>query len=158
MEIFKQGNYPDNFLGATKLTIANDGCYTCVLAEINNIFGANCTPVDVANHHNFYDANGIMQNTVLKTDQGLKNTVFDSASGLDHVKMDSYLADWQNKQMAVKVQLPRGGTHFMKIDQKYPVTGIYMCDDPWSGGKVSITHYGAVIGIRYFSKRVPALV
>ena len=153
--IFKQLDYPSIMLGSTNISIATAGCYSCVLAEINNIFGANCTPADVAAHHNFYDANGIMQNSVLATPEGLKNTVFDAAGPFDSDKMTSYLADWQNKQMAVKVQLPRGGTHFMKVDQK--VNGRFVCDDPYSGNKVDIEHYGPVIGIRYFSKRVPAL-
>jgi len=153
--IFKQRDYPNVMLGASNLSIAEDGCYTCVLAEINNLFGANCTPPDVAAHKNFYDLNGIMQNAVLATDQGLKNTVFDGAGAFDPVKMDQYLADWKNKQMAVKVQLPRGGTHFMKVDQKE--LGNYLCDDPWSGSKVPINHYGPVLGVRYFSKRVPPL-
>lgn len=157
MQIFKQGNYPNVFLGATKLTVADDGCYDCVVAEINNIFGANCTPVDVAAHESFFDANGIMQNAVLATNEGLKNTIFDGAGAYDEVKIDQYLADWESKQMAVKVQLPRNETHFMKIDQKDPVTGRYICDDPYTGNKVDIEHYGPVIGIRYFSKRVPAL-
>jgi hypothetical protein len=154
--IFKQWDYPNVFLGVTKFSVADYGCYDCVLAEINNIFGAACTPADVAAHPWFFDENGQILNSVLATDKGLKNTVFDGAGALDPIKIDQYLADWQNKQMAVKVQLPRGSYHFMKIDQKN-IFGQYMCDDPNSGEKVAINHYGPVIGIRYFSKRTPPL-
>ncbi len=154
--IFKQRDYPNVMLGDSNLSIAEAGCYTCVLAEINNIFGANCTPPDVAAHKNFYDSNGIMQNAVLATPEGLKNTVFDAASAYDPARMDFYLADWQDKQVAVKVQLPRNGTHFMKLAQKNSY-GRYQCHDPYSGGVVDINHYGPVIGLRYFSKRVPPL-
>ena len=159
--IFKQGNYPDVYLGASKLTIAADGCYTCVLAEINNLFGANCTPPEVAAHVEFYTSAGMILNTILATDKGLKNTVFDwsdnfAPNELPTEKMDEYLADWRNKQMAVRVLLPRGTTHFMKVNHKN-FLGRYMCDDPYSGGVVDINHYGPATGIRYFSKRVPAL-
>lgn len=147
-----------DFLGNTNLTISRDGCYTCVLAEINNIFGANCAPPDVAKHKEWYNTNGEILNSVLATTEGLKNTIFEGAGAYDEIKMDEYLADWTEKQMAVKVQLPRGGTHFMKIDQKDPVTQKYLCDDPYSGKQVDIDHYGPVIGIRYFSKRSPALI
>lgn len=160
MSIFSQRNHlwSNQKLGSTNLTIGADGCYTCVLAEINNIFGANCTPVDVANHKEWYNSNGEILNSVLATSKGLKNTIFEAAGAYDEEKIDKYLADWTEKQMAVKVQLPRGGTHFMKIDQKDPVTQKYLCDDPYSGRQVDIDHYGPIIGIRYFSKRIPTLI
>jgi len=148
MQIFKQRDYPHVLLGSSNLTIAADGCYTCVLAEINNIFGANCTPDQVAAHKEFYTLDGQIINTKLD----LQNTVFDWSGAWDQSKVDEYLSDWQNKQMAVKIQLPRGQTHFMKIDQKNWL-GRYQCDDPWSGQKVDIEHYGPIIGVRYFSKR-----
>jgi len=156
MQIFKQGNYPKTFLGATKYTVADYGCYTCVLAEINNLFGANCTPVDVAAKVNLYQKDGQIRNSVLATEAGLKNTVFVQAVGYDEALMDAVLGDWANKQIAVKVKIPKGGTHFMKLAQKNGY-GRYQCHDPYSGGIVDINHYGPVLGLRLFKKRTPPL-
>ena len=47
--------------------------------------------------------------------------------------------------------------HQSKTLSQKNIYGHFQCHDPYTGSVVDINHYGPVIGLRYFSKRIPAL-
>ena len=156
MQILCQQNHlwASDFLGSSKLTIGLYGCGASCLAMINNRFGANCTPLDVAKRDEWFTPDGL----ILWSKLDLKNAVFDSRDhSVNFSKIRAYLAD-PEKAVMVVVQLPKGGTHWMLVDAEEPAAqALFMCDDPWSGLQKLSDHYGPVIGAAFFTKRTPAL-
>ncbi len=156
MVILSQRNHlwADVKLGSSNLTIGADGCAATCLAMINNAFGANCTPAQVAEHLDWFTPSGL----ILWNKLELKNAVFDFREytfNLPHIK--EVLLN-PEKMIMVCVQLPRNQTHWMLVDfENTSDLDSFVCSDPWSGLQRNSDYYGPIIGAAYFSKRVPAL-
>jgi hypothetical protein len=155
MIILTQGNHlwEDKLIGSSNLTIGADGCALTCLAMINNTFGENCTPEDVAAHTNWFTPQGL----ILWNQLNLKAAVFNARMGWNVQEVLSTVQDVE-KMVMVQVQLPRNQTHWMLVDylnSEDPNT--FFCADPYSGKMVLSNHYGSEIGTAYFSKRIPIL-
>lgn len=146
--------WADKHLGLSTLKIGPYGCTTCCIAMINNRFGANCTPDEVAAHTDWYTRQGL----ILWNKLHLKNAIFDWREyGLNLVRIKQYLSD-PNKAVMIEVQLPHEKKHWMLVDYEDPkILEHFWCDDPWSGIQTISSHYGPVTGAAFFNKRILSL-
>lgn len=137
-------------LGYSQLTIGGEGCLTTVLAMINNQFGQNCTPADVAKHHEFYNQAGL----ILWNNIDMKGAVPQTnprSYGFDKARILAALLDPINQQVALEVQLSHG-THWLRASGLNG-DGAILADDPWFGDNCDIVkRYGAITGAGFFKK------
>lgn len=142
-------------LGLSDLRISGYGCTTCGIAEINNDFGQNCTPDQVAEHVDWYTADGL----VLWAKLNLKSAVFEPMGRVytyDKARIDASVKDVKNKRVLLRVNLLHG-YHWLKATQ-YNSKGRLMAHDPWVGDECDVVaRYGAITGSAHFARRVPPL-
>lgn len=153
MKIFSQKNplWAKKLLGASKLTMAGYGCTTTALAEVNNRFGANCTPDQVAAHKDWYTATGLIMWNALD----LQHAVFEwRYYGYNSAKVLEALNDPNNKAVLLEVNMPGAAKHWLKGEAIGNNNVIY-ARDPIDGSMVDIAKkYGAITGSAHFKKRI----
>lgn len=153
MKILCQRNplWSEKKLGASTLSIGSYGCTSTGLAEINNRFGANCTPADVAAHKDWYTIAGL----ILWDKLALQFATFEGREyGFNQARVLESLNDSNNKAVLIQVNIPRAGQHWLKGEAIGNNNVIY-ARDPWDGSIVDVVHkYGVITGSAHFKKRV----
>lgn len=134
------------------ITIGGFGCTTCCLAEVNNEFGANCTPDQVAAHHEWYTPEGLVlwQNLKLKHAIFLtRGYGFNKSIIKEHIK---------NPDLAVILEVKLGaGKHWLKAES-INFLGQIWAKDPLRGDECDVVkRYGAITGYATFKRRTPPL-
>lgn len=128
------------------------GCTTCCLAEVNNYFGANCTPDQVAAKKTWYTKDGL----VLWSKLNLKHAIwlrrgyrFDRDIIKEHIK---------NPDLAVIIEVPLGvGRHWL-TGESVNWMGRIMARDPLYGDICDILkRYKSITGYSTFKRRTPPL-
>ena len=117
MKILCQRNplWAEKKLGASSLSIGDYGCTSSMLAEINNRFGANATPADVAAHKEWYTSAGL----ILWPKLDLKFAIFEDMGrvyGFNEARVLEALNDPNNKAVGLEVNIPKAGKHWLKGD------------------------------------------
>ena len=138
-------------LGNSNLSLGDYGCTTVCLSLVNNKFGANCVPSDVAAHKDWYTDSGLL----LWNQLSMQNAVFEPNGRVysyNDVTVRSYIKS-PEKAVILEVQLPKGGKHWL-FGYSISIFGRVMCIDPWTGTVVDIIKkYGVPTGAAYFTKR-----
>ena len=138
-------------LGNSNLTIGQDGCTATCLAMVNNDFGANCTPLDVAEHKDWFTPQGL----ILWYKLNLKFAVFQERVRSFKPQEISHALNDHNKRVMLELLLPRNTKHWV-IAQANSGSSTYQIRDPWDGTLCSSTKYGPVVGYAIFNKRIPS--
>lgn len=140
-------------IGASNLEIGDYGCTTTALAELNNRFGANCTPLDVAQHKEFYTKDGL----VLWPNVQMQFAVPEESPrvyGYSQTRVFDALLNPNNKGVLLEVSLPKGGKHWL-FGEAIGYNNVIYARDPWDGSLVDIVHkYGKITGSAHFRKKV----
>ncbi len=140
-------------IGKSSLEIGNYGCTLTCLAMLNNRFGANCTPAQVAEHLDWFTNTGL----VLWNKINLMTANFVWRDyGVDMGKITQYLADFDNKAVILQLEILHKDLppsfHWV-LAEEYLQNGVFRCADPWTDAFQQTSIYGPVIGAAYFSKR-----
>lgn len=114
---------------------------------VNNDFGENCTPAQVADHLDWYTPGGL----VLWTKLALKKTSFVWRTyGFDQNDINKQVAD-PDKRVLLQVPLSHG-SHWLKAT--HVLKGHLMADDPWFGDECDVLRrYGKITGSALFKRR-----
>nr|QGH72398.1 MAG: hypothetical protein [Podoviridae sp. ctka020] len=143
--------WKDRKIGASDLSLGDYGCTTTGLAEVNNKFGANCTPLDVANHEEFYTLTGL----VLWTKIDMKFALPEASPrvyGCNLARITDSLS-LPNKAVLLEVQLSKTLKHWLFGEAIGYNNQIY-ARDPWDGTLVDILYkYGKITGSAHFLKK-----
>ena len=121
---------------------------------INNLFGANCIPPQVAAHTDWYTPQGL----ILWNNLNLKDAEFVwREPGLDIPRISAALKD-PNQAVMIEVTRPNGTKHWMLAEAEDTTSAsVFVCADPWSGQQKLSDYYGPISGAAFFKKRTPAL-
>lgn len=133
------------------LTIGGYGCTTTGLAEINNLFGANCTPSDVAAHIDWYTPEGL----VLWAKLDLKYAAFDPMGRVYNFDLNRIVESLTTygKACLLQVKIPGFDKHWLK-GEAVGYDGKIYARDPLSGSIIDVVaKYGAITGSAHFSKK-----
>ena len=153
MKILRQTNpvWKNLSLGGSKLTIGGFGCTSTALAEANNKFGAQCTPVDVSNHKEFYTSEGL----ILWTKLDLKYVKFE-ANGREYKYNEQRIFDSltnPKKCVLLQVMFPKAGQHWV-FGEALGDENIIYARDPFYGDICDVKRrYGAIIGSAHFERK-----
>lgn len=142
-------NHP---LGLSNLTIGGEGCTTTCIAMVNNDFGQNCTPDQVADHIEWYTRAGL----ILWPKLLLKGAVWTWREyGFNWDKIGKAVAD-PNQRVLIEVPMAHG-SHWLKAT-RLDEMGHLLAYDPWFGDECSvIARYKKIIGSSFFTRRDPVL-
>lgn len=153
MNIFSQKNkvWAEKKLGGSALKMKDYGCTTTALAEVNNRFGANCTPDQVAAHKNWYTATGLVLWSALE----LQHAIFEWRQyGYNAAKVLEALDDPNNKAVLLEVNMPGAAKHWLKAEGLGD-DGVIYARDPINGSIVDVKKkYGSITGSAHFKKRI----
>ena len=144
MIIFKQGDYPHDYLGNSGISIAKAGCLTCALTVgYDALFNQALNPVQVSKKV-AYSASGMLQWPSIAS-LGLK---LEYRSGVrDDARVNEALA---NPNKFAILELNHGAHFVLVIGRKIPLLG-YRVYDSFYGDKAY--RYNSVItGCRIISK------
>lgn len=154
MKIFSQQNpqWAGVPLGSKgQIHMKDSGCTTTALAELNNAFGANCTPDQVAAHTDWYTPTGL----ILWTNLALQHAQFEPMGrvyGFNQPKIVDSLTSI-GKGCLIQVAIPKAGNHWLKGEAVGYNNAIY-ARDPWTGTIVDvIAKYGAITGSAHFTQK-----
>ena len=144
MKIFNQQDYPNDYLGDTKYSIARWGCLDTVITMIYDyLFSRQLNPVEISKLLSFNSDGELewwsLKNIGLKLDERVR---FYSKEKID----DAYASD--DKFIALQVN----NSHWVwVIGRYYPYFG-YKIVDPLHGDKARSTRYANITGHAIISK------
>ncbi len=157
MGLLGQRNYgKDVKIGSSQLSLYDYGCAATCLGMLNNRWGANCTPVQVVEHLDWFTKTGLL----LWNKLNLQLAVFewrDYRVNMD--KIQQYLADPENKGVMLQLEILHHDLppsfHWV-IAENYLQNGVFRVADPWTCAFQQTSIYGPVVGAAFFSKRKPS--
>lgn len=138
------------------LTIGAEGCTTTCLAMLNNKFGANCTPDQVAAHLDWYTPEGLILWDKLNLQKAKTDVVCRERSPvLERIR--DYIRLPREKGVLIEVSVPKG-KHWLLGDH-LDIFGNIFAIDPWRGDICDIgKRYGQITGSAHFSIRNPIVL
>lgn len=136
-------------IGASTLLIRDYGCTTTALAELNNRFGANCNPADVASHTEWYTPAGL----VLWDKLDLKYASFvpnGRIYGFNKAQIIAALMLPNENGVLLEVAIPGALKHWL-FGEGFGTDGTIYARDPINGSIVDIVKkYGKITGSAHF--------
>ena len=139
-------------LGGSKLTIGGYGCTSTALAEGNNRFGAQCTPVDVSNHREFYNDSGEILWDRL-TLQFIKFEPNGREYKYNEARVFESLTN-PKKCVLLQVDFPRFGKHWV-FGEALGSENVVYARDPYYGDICDVKRrYGAITGSAHFTSNL----
>ena len=121
MTIFKQGDYPNDYLGKSKISIAKSGCLTCdITVGVNSLKGTAYNPVDISKKLAYID--GILQWASL-ANIGLK-LIYKSTTRNDNAVGEAL----SNPDRFAVLEINHGAHFVLVIGRKLPVLGFRVYD------------------------------
>lgn len=132
------------------ITIGAYGCTTTALAEVNNEFGASCTPQQVAEHLDWYTPEGL----VLWTKLNMQKAAFEPNGRVYGYNPQRVKESIKNSDKSCLLEVKLGhGKHWLK-GESITVIGRIMARDPWTGKIVDVVRqYGPITGSAHFTRR-----
>lgn len=144
LTLYDQRNplWANNKLGATNLTIGEDGCNITAQCILASAFGKMITPDEVAKHPECFDANG----EYLYNYPDFPFTLGQKITGRNDVAIRASLKD---PKRCVMLNVDRGAHFIATLKRNY--FGSYTCADPWWGDKCdAIRRWHDITGSRHF--------
>ena len=144
LTLFKQGNYPNDYLGKSKVSIAKAGCLTCsITGGYDSLFNKTLNPPTIASKLQ-YDLAGILQWPSV-SNWGLKLELRSSVPN-DSAVNEALL----NPNKFAILEINHGAHFVLVIGRKLPLLG-YRIYDPFYGDK-AYRYNSVVTGCRILAK------
>lgn len=145
----RSAEWKDKLLGSSKLKIGDYGCTSTAIAEVNNLFGAECTPADVAAHKEWYTKDGLILWPKLNLQKA--NFIWRHYNFNPAIISQNILD--RDKAVLLEVNMPRANKHWL-FAEAISDDGQIFARDPWTGYIVNVFQkYGAVTGFALFSRK-----